>query len=373
MFFYINADDKTVRAKAYARHRYVFFFINLAATVFFLLIFHYSGISLRLRWLSEGIGGNFFLALFLYLTVFICTFHLVTLPLSFYQGYVVEHRFELSNQSLSRWIADYLKRFILSYVFMVLIIEVFYYLMRALPDMWWLAAAVLWFLFAVIMRQLFPVLIIPLFYKYRPITNVEIREKIFELAAKAKMQLFDVCEIDLSKDTKKANAALTGLGKSRRVLLADTLLARYTPEEIEVVMAHEFAHHILKHAAKILVVGAVLSTTGFFIMQQALGKIAVLLHIEAVFAIDMFPFLYLVFLCFNLLTMPISNGYSRYLEKKADLFALELTGLRDSFISCMQRLAQDNLADPDPGRWIEIFFYNHPPIGKRIAYAKEAS
>ncbi|MBN1793814.1 MAG: M48 family metallopeptidase [Candidatus Omnitrophica bacterium] len=373
MILCIDSGCRVLRAKAYARRRYLLFFISLAVSTVFLLIFQFSGFSLDLAGHCGKIATHFAAALFLYLTAFILIFHLVTIPLSFYQGYIVEHQFGLSNQTLSRWVDDYLKRFLLSYAFFILVIEAWYYLLRTLPDNWWIAAAAFWLLCTVIVRHLFPVLIIPLFYRYRPITDREIRERIFALANKAHMKLFDVCEINLSKDTKKANAALAGLGASKRVLLADTLLEHYSTEEIEVVIAHEFAHHILRHTAKALIFSAILSSLGFFVMQRFLGVIAAALHAEVIFQIDIFPMLYLSFLFLNLLAMPLSNGYSRYLEKRADLFALELTGLRDSFVSCMQRLARDNLADISPGRLIEIFFYNHPPIEKRIAYAQNIS
>ena len=177
--------------------------------------------------------------------------------------------------------------------------------------------------------------------------------------------------MDMSKKTVKANAALAGLGKTRRIILGDTLLKEFTHDEIEAVLAHELGHHKKGHIMKLLVFGAAANFLGFYIVSLVFNSLSWHLNLRGIYDLAGFPFLLLIFFFFALIMMPVQNGLNRAFEREADRFALEITGNPDAFISMMGKLGDQNLADREPNRLIEIFLYAHPPIGKRLKAAEE--
>ena len=213
-----------------------------------------------------------------------------------------------------------------------------------------------WILFGIIFAKLVPVIIIPLFFKYKELENSKLKEKLLSLARKCGVRVLDVFKIDLSAKTRKANAALTGIGNTRRILLGDTLLENYAEDEIEVVMAHELAHHKFMHIWRSLIFGGIFTVAGFYLLKLLLQSFVDLKNMGSIADIEAFPVILLGITVLSALFMPIQNFYSRELEKRADSFALKLTGLSDAFISCMTRLARQNLADIKPSRFIEIMF-----------------
>lgn len=337
----------------------------------FLAVIQLSGISRNIKEFSLLFSSQWYVTIALYAVIFSFLHYIITFYLNFYRSYIIEHRFGLSNQGLSDWIKDELKRGLLSLALFILFIEFLYLVLRNSPDLWWLLLALGWVAFSIVLAKIFPVLIIPLFFKYERFTDEEFKKRLMRLAKKCGVKILDVFKLRLSSKTKKANAALTGIGKTRRVILGDTLLDNYTKNEVEVVLAHELAHHKLAHIWKTVLFGGLSITCVFYLVKLSSSFIIDMLHIEGVDDITAFPSIMFAISFFSILATPLQNAFSRRLERAADSTAIEITGLPQAFISCMNKLAEQNLADPAPSKFIEVMLYDHPPISKRVAMAED--
>ena len=306
----------------------------------------------------------------LYFLFFGLGFYLIHLPLHFYSQYVLEHRFDLSNQTVAAWFTDDLKGGILGFFISLLIVEVIYILLGRSPDHWWIGAGFFWFFISVVLAKLTPDFIIPLFHKYQSIENPTLKKRIFDLFEKCQTGLKDIYAIDFSRKTKKANAFLCGMGKSRRVVLSDTLLANFNEEEIELVVAHELGHYKHGDIVKILFLSGAVTFIGFFLIHQYFRHAVGAYQLSGIDDISFLPMVLSAFMLFGIGTGPMLNGYSRAIERAADRFAIETTGKPKAFISMMQKLGEMNLAEFEPSPFIEWFLYDHPPIAKRIAFAR---
>lgn len=362
--------------KRYAKQKYLLVAINIAVGVAFLLIMAFAA-STHLKNLLSLFVTNEWLLIALYLTVFIIIYEIIDLPLSFYGGFILEHRFKLSNQAIPGWLKNEGKALLISLVIAIPVIEAIYFFLRTLPHIWWIFAGALWLFLTVVLTKFMPTVLLPLFYKSVPIEDEELKGKLRKLAEGADINVEGVYRINLSKDTKKANAAFVGLGGTRRILLSDTLLSKFSHEEIEAVFAHELAHHVYRHVFKMLIVAGICGFAGFALchyvlpasiqlsLRSASGGEAIPIH-----DIAAFPLLILVLSAFGLILLPLQNAYSRWHEKTCDIYSIEKTDNPAAFVSMMNKLAEQNLADKEPNRLIEILFYDHPPISKRIALAE---
>lgn len=358
------------RGKKYARTRYAVFFADFALTVVFLSVAQGSGFSSFLKGLALSIAPSYHASVLVYLILFSICQYLLFLPQGFYSGFIVEHRFGLSRQSLRDWMREEAKKALVSFVVFAIVMEAFYTVLKLFPHAWWAVAAIAWFFFSAFLSLVFPVIVIPLFYKYKRIEDPALRERILDLTTKAKIGVTDVFEIDFSKNTRKSNAAFAGWGRTRRIILADNLLKEFTQDEIAVVVAHEIAHGKAHHAWKLIGLSFLTSLISFFIFHLISPQVIGLFSVEGLWDISIFPALALAFTLLNFLLLPVHNGYSRVLEEEADLFALKLTRLTEAFISLMEKFAVKNLADTDPNRVIELVLYNHPSISRRIESAR---
>lgn len=366
----IKKEQSAQLSKKYSNQKYILTIIGMAIALAYLAFMAVLG-STIIKSLLLFVTTNQYLLIALYLIVFIAIIDIITLPLSFYGGFILEHVFKLSNQTFFGWIKDEIKKFFLSLLLFIFMVEVMYVFLRNFPDTWWIFTAVFWIFFSIIMAKLAPVLIFPLFYKTTPIDNAEIKEGLLSLAEGTGIKIEGVYKMDLSKDTKKANAALAGMGNTRRVLMSDTLLDSFSLAEIKTVFAHELGHHVYKHMRKMLIIGSLTGFIGFALCHIVLSKMVMLLGYQHIYDIDAFPLLCLVLGIFGFILMPIQNAHSRKMERDCDRYAIMKTKDPEAFISTMDKLAEQNLADRNPNRFVEIFFYDHPPISKRIEIAKE--
>lgn len=289
----------------------------------------------------------------------------IHLPLSFYSGYIVEHQFSLSNQSLFRWIQEQLKGILLGILLGGILLTVFYLTLWKYPISWWFMVWLFILAFSILLGRLAPVLIFPIFYKFSPLENESLKNRIQDLAKNWKLNISGVFQFDLSKNTKKANAAFAGLGKTRRVILGDTLLAHFSEEEIETIFAHEIGHYSHRHLLKGIFFSSLISLIGlytaFHIYQIILSSRQYQIH-----QLEALPYLGLIFLIYGLITGPLSNYLSRRFEYQADQFAITATGKSQEFISSLKKLGELNLADETPHPVVEFLFYSHPSIEHRI-------
>jgi len=248
--------------------------------------------------------------------------------------------------------------------------EAVYFILRQWPERWWLIAWGVFLALFVLFAQIAPVVLFPLFYKFTPLEDQELKDRLLRLSQRAGARVRGVYEWKLSEKSKKANAALVGLGRTRRIILADTLLAGYSADEIESILAHELGHHVHQHIPKSIVVEAGISLLGFWLAGRVLA-LSVARHWFA--SLDDFanlPLLLLVSSALSLLLMPAMNAYSRSKEREADRYALDATGRAAPFLSSMYKLAEQNLAEREPAAWVEWLFHSHPAISKRIAAAE---
>lgn len=358
------------KAKAYWRYKNLFRILNLIILLSFLSAIQFTGISSQLKKTAFSIHGNFYIVLEAYLLLLSLIYSVLTAPLNFFEGFVIEHAFSLSNLTFAAWLKNELKQGVISFFIFSILIQLLYAIPKAFPANWWVITPLLWIALSVLLAKIFPVAIIPLFYKCNALPETGLRDKILELARRFNIKVLDVFEINFSAKTKKSNAAITGWGNTRRVILADNLINEFTPEEVGVVVAHEMAHYKLRHIWKLLGSSGISTILFFYLLNLVAQDLASALGARDPFDIALFPALSLLFTIYGIVTSPIQNAISRKLEKDADLLALKMTMFKCPFISLMERLAEKNLSDKDPNRVIEFLFYDHPPIAKRIELAK---
>jgi STE24 endopeptidase len=364
--------EKQKRAKQYSRINRRLMVVDLAISAIYMLVWLASGWSESLKaWLVQ-FTSNDWLLLLLYVIVLGGILFLINLPLSFYQGYTLPHRFVLSNQNISGWVVDQLKGIAVGGVFGVIVLEIIYAVLRATPSLWWLWAALILLVFNVLLANLAPVLLMPLFNKYVPLgeEHADLAARLMKLAERSGTFVRGVFKFDMSKRTKQANAGLTGLGNTRRIVIGDTLLDRFTPDEIETIMAHELGHQVNKDIPMGIIFGSFITLMGLYLASLGLDWGVNIFHFSGPADIAAFPLFLIVLGLYSLITMPLENGFSRWRERRADEYALQLTHNGAAFASALRRLANQNLAEVDPEAWVEWLLYSHPALGKRISMAE---
>jgi STE24 endopeptidase len=364
------------KATIYHRLRRRADLLGTAAAGGLLLSLLVTGEAHRLRELSAAIaqwvpGGVEEGATVLLLTVvLVLILQVVELPFAFYQGHVLEHRYGLSTQTAGHWFKDQAKGVALGALLAVAATWVVYVALRESPDHWWWISAAVFALATIGLARIAPVVLLPIFYKFKPLDRPALVDRLMALAARARTDVVGVFEWVLSSHTKKANAALAGLGRSRRILLSDTLLADYSEDEVEVILAHELAHHVHRDLWRGIAVQTIALFGGFFVADAVLRAAADRLDLRGLSDPAGLPLLMLAGGAWSLLVMPVANAVSRAQERAADRYALSMTGNVDAFVTAMKRLSQQNLAEEFPSPLVRWLFYSHPPIRERIEAAR---
>jgi STE24 endopeptidase len=358
-------------ARRYARRRYALFAAHLAFGAGFLVLMALRGSDVIARLVRPLPGADLHpVETLWYFALFSLTYLLLQLPLAVYGDYVTEHEFGLSTLTPGRWVVRRAKRWLLSFALAAPLVVAFYALLKALPRDWWLPAGALCLFVSYVLARFAPRILLPFFHKLEPLDDPDLTGRLAALARKAGITLTGACRIDLSRETKKANAMVMGFGSSRRVALGDTMLDRYSHDEIAVVFAHELGHVVGRDLLKGFVLFGLVSFGSLFAASRLLGDAAGELGIEAVHDPRTLPVLIAILAAIQLLVMPLSNSYSRWRERLCDAFALRTTRDREAFISVMTKLARQNLADVRPNAVVEILLFDHPPIGRRIRFAQ---
>jgi len=331
-----------------------------------ILLFVSTGLSRELEVYLRNYTNNSYLLLILFVLVTGIISGIIFFPVNFYSQYMLEHEYNLSNQTIGRWIWENMKGLLVSGIIGIPILLIFYYSMVKYGNMWWLPFAIVTFIISVILARIVPVIILPLFYKLTPFENDILRERINKIASDAGIKIQNIYRFNMSKNTKKANAAFTGIGKSKRILLGDTLIENYSEDEIETVIAHELGHYKKKHIVKNIIRGTILSFLTLFIIaslyQISLGWFG----FESITQIPAIPLLALWSMLIGLIEAPLGSAISRKYEYEADEYAAEVTRKPGAFASTLKKLTEQNLADKDPHPFVEWFFYSHPSIKNRL-------
>jgi len=323
---------------------------------------HYTAWFGREEWLRL-LASAVFLAI---------TLECLTAPLDFYSGFIVEHRHQLSNQTLAGWWWKRVKSYGVGGLLGLGFVAGLYYLLWLTGAWWWLAATAGWLLVTLGLRQLLPVVILPIFYKVTRLEDAGLLDRLKKLTEGTSLTIEGVYQLHLSDETKKANAALAGLGNTRRVLLGDTLLAQFTPEEIEVVFAHEVGHHVYRHLPKMIAINVIVSLVGFWLVDQVLTYCAASLGYHGITDPAALPLFLFIVTAFGLTLSPLLNALSRFHERQCDQYALDQTHNPAAYRSAFIKLAKINKSDPDPHPLVALLFYDHPPIRERLALADAA-
>jgi len=293
---------------------------------------------------------------------------LVSLPLSFYSHYIVEHQFGLSNQTLARWIRNWSLSNVLTLALGAVLNVGLFWIIWHTGAYWWLIAAAAFFVVSIVLGQLAPVLVMPLFYKIEPIENAELDARMKTLAQGTGITIEGVYRLGLSADTQKANAMLAGLGSTRRVLMGDTLLEKFSPDEIDVIFAHELGHHVHKHIPKMIGTGVIVSLAGFYLIDRVLVWWAGI-PTAATAPVASLPLVMFTLTAFSLFLSPLQNAISRFYERQCDRYALVRTNNPTAYRSAFWKLARLNKADTEPHPLEVIMLHSHPPIKERLALA----
>ena len=364
--------ERQKQAKEYARIRRRLWLVDTIFSAIYALLWLLLGWSTSIRdWLTSFTTNQWILVA-LFVAIFGGIYSLINLPLSYYSGFVLPHRFGQSNQTLKDWVIDQIKGLAVGAPLGLILLELLYLALRATGSLWWLWAAIGMLIFTVLLSNLAPILIMPLFNKYIPLgdEHKELADRLLDLARRANTKVKGVFKFDMSRRTKAANAALTGIGNTRRIVLGDTLINEFSTDEIETVLAHELGHHVHKDIPFLITFGTLSTTLSLYLASLALNWAIGYFGFTGPADVAAFPALGLIFGAYGLITMPIDNAVSRWRERMADDYALESTGKTEAFASAFTRLANQNLGEVDPETWVVVLFHSHPPLGERIEKAR---
>jgi STE24 endopeptidase len=366
-------ESTTPEVKRYQRLKLAASIGSLLVSLAFLVIMALGGGPWLNHVVESLVGDNAWLRLIALAFVYAVSLELLTLPFDFWSSYILEHRYHLSNQTLGRWVWRRLKGYLVGGPLGLVLLLGLYSLLWFSGGWWWLWATAAWLVVTLVLGQLLPVVILPLFYKVTALDDTSLLERLKRIAEGTGLKVQGIYRLQLSAETKKANAALAGLGRTRRVLLGDTLLDQFTPEEIEVVFAHEVGHHVHHHLPKTVAFSVVLAAVGFWVVDLVLRRAAEALGYAGFDDPAALPLLFLVLALFGLLLSPVQNAISRFFERQCDRYALYRTRQPDAYRSAFIKLARMNKADLDPNPLVVWLFDDHPPIRQRLAMADVSS
>lgn len=372
---YFSAEE-IAKGRAYARGRYILVSLRLAVTLGLFALLTLTPLAGKIRDLGvSAADGRVWLTIAVFGLLLGLLYYAATFPLSLYSAFLREHAFGLSTQTFRSWAWDYAKQALISTGITLPLLILLYALIRWSPHRWYLPAWVVIVAVMALMTELAPILIDPLFHTFRPVQDPALVERIHTLTDRAGLRAGSILEVDASRRTKKTNAYFTGLGGTRRVVLYDTLITTSTPEEVELVLAHELGHWRRHHIWKGIALGAASTLAALWLIARLLNAAAGSGRFGFIHPADVvsLPLMLLAFAVLNIGTMPIQVAISRAFEREADLESLRLTGNPEAFIASEVTLARANLADIQPPRVIVWFLYTHPPVLERIAMAEAYS
>lgn len=363
--------ERQTQAKQYARIKRRIWLADQLFTLLYALAWLVLGWSTALRAWLNGFFNHDWLLVAAFGAVYGGIYFLLNLPLSYLAEYALPHRYDLSTQSLNNWFTDLGKKLILGVGLGLFLIEMVYLVLRTSGDLWWLWMTGAMLLFTVLLTNLAPILIMPLFNKFTPLSeeHADLAERLMMLAENANAKVRGVYKMDMSRRSRQANAFLTGIGNTRRIVVGDTLIEEFSADEIETVLAHELGHHVHKDIPWIIGFSTLLTALGFFLISLAMNWAIDAFGLTGIADPAGLPALMILLSLYELVIMPLENAFSRWREGMADDYALTTTEKNTAFASAFTRLANQNLGEVDPEPWVVFLFYNHPPLNARIAKA----
>lgn len=360
--------ERQKQAKEYASISRYLICIELALAGIPLLLLVFGGFSKRL---TEFLNLPAVPAAVVYLIILIAVYGIISAPIIYYRGFILSRRYGLSHQNLTSWLIDIVKAGVLALALGAAIIAAGYWFITILPQLWWLLAWGFAVLVSLVLSMLAPIVIVPLFYNMKPLADGELKEGLGRLAKRAGVDVGGFYNIEFSSKSTMANAAMMGTGRTKRIVLSDTLISQYSVPEIEVIMAHEMGHNHHRDIMRLFVFQSAILLATFYASGMIFEALIEPLGFSALSDTSAFPLLILIFSTVSILLSIITTGYGRRVEAEADAYALELTDDPNSFISAIVKLTNQNLAEAEPSRWVELLLYDHPSYRSRVEYAKK--
>jgi STE24 endopeptidase len=369
----VSVPDPSPLALRYYRSGNWLWGIGIGLSLLIPALLLYTGLSARLRSLAFRFGRRWLPSLMLYAFLFTVVTALLGLPLAYYEGFVRQHAYGLSNQSLEKWAGDWVKGIAVGGLGLALVLWLPYLLLRRSPRRWWLYAGLATAPMAAFVLIVAPVGIDPLFNDFGPMTDKALEQRVLRLADRAGIPGSRVYEVKKSVDTKTINAYVTGVGATKRIVLWDTILAKLNPDQVAFVAAHEMGHFVLGHVMALIGLITLLSTVSLFVVHRLAGRL--IERFRAHFGFERLsdpaslPLLILLSTAVSLVATPLVLAFTRHQEHEADRFGLELTQNNHVAALTFVRLQQENLAVPRPGTWYLLWRASHPSLGERVDFA----
>lgn len=339
------------------------------------LAFLFSGFSARLRSLAQRLGRRWFFVIAIYFALFSLVTWLIDLPVSYYEGFVREHAYGLSNQTFSKWFGDELKGLAIGIVMGALFLWVPYLLLKKSPQRWWLYTGLLAIPFLILVILVQPVWIDPLFNDFGPMKNKALESQILHLADRAGIEGSRVYEVNKSADTKALNAYVTGFGNTKRVVLWDTTIAKLSEPEILFVMGHEMGHYVLGHVWKTILFFSLLILATLYVIHRTAGWLIARYHdrfgFDSLADVASLPLILLLFSLYFFVVTPAALAFTRHQEHESDRFGLEITQNNHAAATAFVKLQEENLGVPRPHWLVRLWRASHPTLGERIDFCNE--
>jgi STE24 endopeptidase len=363
-------EKRQIKARRYEKEKRLLGFSSMILSLTFLLIFYFSGMSSLLANfpITRSVIGTFFV----YAAAFYAALVIIGFPLAFISGYTHEHKYNFSNQTVKSWLWEQIKSFFIGLIIFFVLSGLLLWIMALTPEWWWFVAALAMALVSVVFATLFPVVIAPLFNKYTPVENEKLTLALDKILRRGGLKSSGIFKQDMSRQTKKENAFLIGLGKTRRIVLGDNLIANMTIPEIESIIAHEVGHFKYRHIWKNIGIGTVQQLLVFFVIHLILMNVSTRFLSSTQENLSLFPMFVILMGGFSgFLFAPLNNFLSRSFEKEADRYALANIVDNRAFVTALAGLANRNLANAYPEWWVKFLYYSHPPVGERLKMAEK--
>ncbi|NMB08087.1 MAG: M48 family metallopeptidase [Tissierellia bacterium] len=351
--------------------------INLILKFLVPLLFLTTGLSKKIEIFARGSGRGIFLTGFIYIIIFSLIDLVLSLPLDFYGSFIIKHKFGLSNQSIIRFLELILKSFVLNTLAIALFIWFPYTLIYKYPNRWWLYLGLISIPVIIFLNFISPMYISPIFNKFTAIEDKELEKDIQLLLEKSHISDAEIYQVDKSRDTKEMNAYMTGVFKSKRIVLWDTTIEKLNRREVLSVTAHEIGHYVKGHIWKGIILGGLGSLLLMYLIYKTSNWILLKSNgsfgFNKLYNIASVPLIILVLNFYMFFSSPINNYISRYMEKEADAYEIYLTEDSEAAISTMLKLYEESLGLPRPSNIFKIWYHSHPTAEERIEFFRQSN
>lgn len=362
--------EKQTQAIRYEKEKRILGLLSLSLSLGVLLAFYFTGWSSRLAHLFSG--KSIIYTFIFYVIGFQTILFVFGFPLNFYSGYIHEHKWRFSNHTKKSWLWEQVKSYLVGLVIFLILLGVLFWILERYPQQWWWIAGIAMAFMSAILATLFPIVILPIFNKYSPVEDKELTEPLDRILSEGGLKSSGFFVEDMSRQTKKENAFLAGLGRTRRVVLGDNLIGNMRVPEIVAIIAHEVGHYKHRHIWKHIALGTLQQLVVFFSLNIIMKSVFPTFLTSTRANLALFPFFAILMGALSgFLFGPLSNALSRHFERQADRYALGNIPDKGAFMTALAGLANRNLSNAYPGRWMKLLYYSHPPIGERLLMAEK--